>query len=307
MQELPKTQHFLVFQEVVRCGSIRAASRSLDVTQPAITKTIHDIENYFDTKLLIRDNNGVELTEASKLLLSHSRIILKDISHSVAEMRRLLEHVSPEIAFGYSSLIGFTILPEITKSFLNCYPGAKISIQEGQLSTILPALREGHIDFAIGTVTPDMPIQNMIIHPLFDAEFSFVADKMHPLAQCETLQSLTHARWVLPQTDMGYYQALFELFEHNIVNTDRVVRTDSVITIYNLVEHADFISVLAKAMSTPFNNENFIELPIREHLPLARYALVYPKNRRMSCETEAMIKLIKEHPYHLYRGFNPVI
>ncbi|MCB2272235.1 hypothetical protein LGS41_16420 [Escherichia albertii] len=182
-----------------------------------------------------------------------------------------------------------------------------MSIQEGQLSTILPALREGHIDFAIGTVTPDMPIQNMIIHPLFDAEFSFVADKMHPLAQCETLQSLTHARWVLPQTDMGYYQALFELFEHNIVNTDRVVRTDSVITIYNLVEHADFISVLAKAMSTPFNNENFIELPIREHLPLARYALVYPKNRRMSCETEAMIKLIKEHPYHLYRGFNPVI
>ncbi|EHR8836241.1 transcriptional regulator TdcA [Shigella flexneri] len=306
MQDLPKTQHFIVFQEVVRCGSIRAASRSLGVTQPAITRTIHDIENYFDTELIIRNNTGVELTEAGKLLLSHSRIILKDISHSVTEMRRLLEHTSAEVAFGYSSLIGFTILPEITKNFLNCYPGAKISIQEGQLSTLLPALREGHLDFAIGSVTPDMPIQNMIVHPLFNAEFAFVAEKKHPLAQCETLQALTRARWVLPQTDMGYYQALFELFEHNVVNTDRVVRTDSVITIYNLVAHAEFLSVLAKAMSTPFNNENFIELPIREHLPLARYALVYPKNRRVGNETEAIINLVKNHPYHLYRGLNPI-
>ncbi|MCH0694665.1 hypothetical protein KVP97_12765 [Escherichia coli] len=76
--------------------------------------------------------------------------------------------------------------------------------------------------------------------------------------------------------------------------------------VYNLVAHAEFLSVLAKAMSTPFNNENFIELPIREHLPLARYALVYPKNRRVGNETEAIINLVKNHPYHLYRGFNPI-
>ena len=304
MQALPKTQHFIVFQEVVRCGSLRAAARSLGLTQPSVTKTIHDIENYFGVELIARNNTGIDLTDAGKTLLTHSRTILKDLTLAVNDMRRLLSDPITEVAFGFSSLIGFTVIPDIVKQFNKLYPTARITMQEAQLSSLLPALREGRLDFAIGTVTPDMPVQNLSVYPLFNAEFSFIAAQGHPLAACETLNALQHARWVLPQTDMGYYQALSELLEHNVVNTDRVVRTDSVITIFNLVAHAGFITVLARAMSSPFDGGQFAELPVREMLPQARYALVCSRNKQQGIGVEALLSIIRKYNWSHFPGMN---
>lgn len=304
METLPKTHYFIIFQEVVRCGSIRAAARSLGLTQPSITKTIHDIENYFGLELIIRNNTGVELTDAGKLLLPHSRTVLRDLTLAVNDMRRLLSEPVNEIAFGFSSLVGFTAMPDIVQQFNELCPAARLTMQEAQLSTLLPALREGRLDFAIGTITPDMPVQNLTIHPLFDAEFAYISAQNHPLAACETLNALQHARWALPRTDMGYYQALSELLENNVVNTDRVVRTDSIITIFNLVAHAGFITVLARAMSAPFDGCQFAEVPVREMLPRAHYALVYSKNRRVSPGAEALISVIREYNWSIFPGLS---
>ncbi|EGI5923389.1 transcriptional regulator TdcA [Salmonella enterica subsp. enterica serovar Colindale] len=304
MKALPKTHHFFIFQEVVRCGSIRGAARSLGLTQPSVTKTIHDIEDYFGLELIIRNNTGIELTDAGKLLLPHSRTVLKDLTHAVNDMRRLLNDPVTEVAFGFSSLISFTAMPDIVQKFCKSNPGARITMQEAQLSTLLPALREGRLDFAIGTVTQDMPVQNLMVYPLFDAEFAYISCKGHPLATCETLNALQHARWVLPRTDMGYYQALSELLENNVVDTDRVVRTDSVITIFNLVAHAGFITVLARAMSAPFDGCQFTEVPVREMLPKAHYALVFSRNRRLSPASEALISVIRAYNWSIFPGMN---
>ncbi|VDZ67476.1 Threonine catabolic operon transcriptional activator TdcA [Klebsiella aerogenes] len=54
---LPKTQHLVVFQEVIRSGSIGSAAKELGLTQPAVSKTINDIEDYFGTELIVRKNN----------------------------------------------------------------------------------------------------------------------------------------------------------------------------------------------------------------------------------------------------------
>lgn len=149
-----------------------------------------------------------------------------------------------------------------------------------------------------------MPVQNRSVYPLFNTEFSFVVALEHPLANCETLNALQHARWVLPQTDMGYYQALSELLENNVVNTDRVVRTDSVITIFNLVARAEFITVLARAMSSPFDEGQFTELPVREMLPQARYALVCSRNKRQSAGVEALLTIIRQYNWACFTEMN---
>lgn len=203
----------------------------MGVTQPAVTRIIHDIEHFLGTELIIRSSSGVKLTEAAKRLVPHSRTILRDINTAISDIRCFQGHSSGEVTFGFSSLIGFTILPELVVAFNKKYPAIQLSIKEAQLSELLPALREGQIDFVIGTVNSDIPVQNMVVYPFFNAEFAFIAHRQHPLAHCESLQALSHARWVLPQTDMGYYYDLYSLFEHDIVNTGSIVRTDSVITI----------------------------------------------------------------------------
>lgn len=72
---LPKTQHLVVFQEVIRSGSIGSAAKELGLTQPAVSKIINDIEDYFGVELVVRKNTGVTLTPAGQLLLSRSESI----------------------------------------------------------------------------------------------------------------------------------------------------------------------------------------------------------------------------------------
>ncbi len=76
---LPKTQHLVVFQEVIRSGSIGSAAKELGLTQPAVSKIINDIEDYFGVELVVRKNTGVTLTPAGQLLLSRSESITREM------------------------------------------------------------------------------------------------------------------------------------------------------------------------------------------------------------------------------------
>ena len=299
MPYLPKTQQLIVFQEVVRCGGIRAAARSLGQTQPSITKTISELEKNFGVELLIRNNLGVELTKAGKLFHSHSRTILQGLNRSVSEMQSIAHNNSIEVSFGFSSLVSFTCLPAIIKDFKRAYPEANLVLQEAQLSSLLPALREGLLDFAIGTITPDMPIQDFNITPLFEAKFSYFAAKSHPLSRCENLNALRYANWILPETDMGYYHGLFSLFESHDFTPRKLVRTDSVVTIYNLVAYAGFITVLSEFMEKPLGSEALTSIPIKAKLPTASYAIVSYKNSQHSSAVQYLLERTKYYFYSM--------
>lgn len=105
---------------------------------------------------------------------------------------------------------------------------------------------------------------------------------------------------------MGYYQALSELLEKNVVNTDWLVRTDSVITLFSLVAHAGFITALARAMSSPFAGCRFTEVPVREMLPQAHYALVFTRTRRMTSSADALISITRDYDWSQFRGLTSV-
>ncbi len=83
---LPKTQHLVVFQEVIRSGSIGSAAKELGLTQPAVSKIINDIEDYFGVELVVRKNTGVTLTPAGQLLLSRSESITREMKNMVNEI-----------------------------------------------------------------------------------------------------------------------------------------------------------------------------------------------------------------------------
>lgn len=295
---LPKTQHLVVFQEVVRSGSIISAAKQLGLTQPAVSKIISDIETYFGIELIIRKNTGVKLTEAGQVLLSHSESITRDMKNMVSEIHSLSCNNVVDVSFGFPSLIGFTFLSSMMKTFKVVFPKAQVSMYEAQLSSFLPAIRDGRLDFAIGTLSDEMLLQDLHIEPLFESEFVLVASKSRANTGLTKLSSLRHEKWVLPQTDMGYYSELLTTLERNHIDTGNIVKTDSVVTIYNLVLNADYLTVIPCDMTAPFGSNQFITLPVEEHLPVARYAAVWSKNYRIKKSASMLVDLARQYSLH---------
>ncbi|MBU4683831.1 transcriptional regulator TdcA [Cedecea davisae] len=301
---LPKTQHLVVFQEVVRSGSFGSAAKQLSLTQPAVSKIISDMEALFGVELIIRKNTGVKLTEAGKILLGYSESITREMRNMCDEMNCLVGNGSVDVSFGYPSLIGFTFLPGMVEAFKELYPHAEVSMFEAQLSSFLPAIRDGRLDFAIGTLSDEMLLQDLHIEPLFESEFILVASRTRTRGGAMTLRSLSHEQWVLPQTEMGYYSELLTILQKNNITRDRIIKTDSVVTIYNMVLKAGFLTIIPRDMIAPFGSQQFIQVPLTDELPTARYAAVWSKNYRIKKSASTLVELARAHSVRSQAQFN---
>ncbi len=166
---LPKTQHLVVFQEVIRSGSIGAGAKALGLTQPAVSKIIGDMESYFGSELIVRRNTGVSLTEAGQVFLNWSEAITREMKNMVNEMNALTNSAVVDVSFGFPSLVGFTFMSEMVHQFKMTFPKARVSMYEAQLSAFLPAIRDGRLDFAIGTLSDEMKLQDLHVEPLFES------------------------------------------------------------------------------------------------------------------------------------------
>ncbi len=109
-----------------------------------------------------------------------------------------------------------------------------------------------------------MKLQDLHVEPLFESEFVLVANRARIGNGTVRLASLQHEQWVLPETNMGYYSELLTTLQRSGIRRENIVNTDSVVTIYNLVLNADFLTVIPCDMTTPFGSSQFVTIPIKE-------------------------------------------
>jgi LysR family tdc operon transcriptional activator len=136
----------------------------------------------------------------------------------------------------------------------------------------------------------------MHCEPLFSAPFCIIARREHPLAQATSLSELTEASWLLPETDMGYYQHLAILLEqHGCHAVKSPIRTDSLIGGLMMILNADYLTVVGDAMATPFYLEDRLcRLPINT-LPAAQYCLVYSQKTPLTLTARRFLDLLRIH------------
>ncbi|WP_068872052.1 LysR substrate-binding domain-containing protein [Edwardsiella tarda] len=301
MRYLPKIQQLKVFNEVIRSGSIRAAARKMDQSQPALTRTLKELEHHMGATLLIRSNEGVTLTDAGKSFAIRAHLILEELEKAAEEVEQITKNSHGHVALGISSLFGITVLNKVLNDFKQGFPATVINVKEAQLSTLLPSLRDGRLDFAIGTLTDEMPLGDFISIPLFDAPFCIVARRGHPLANCRELAALCQAKWVMPETDMGYYHHIRCIipFDHPD-NPHYPILTDSTVCIMNLVMNDDYLTILSRARLREARFGGVLTaLPIEQfHLPVGHYGLIYPRKRPLTQAAQALIEQFRWHCQH---------
>ncbi|MEG2398545.1 MAG: LysR family transcriptional regulator [Citrobacter sp.] len=297
MRYLPKLQQLRIFNEIVKHGSIHAAAKSLHLSQPALTYSMRELEQTLDATLMIRSHDGIVLTEAGQTFSSYSLYIIQELERATIDIISINNKVESTVSFGMSSLLAVTILSSVIKDFKKYNDTTKIIIKEAQLSTLLPCLREGMLEFAVGTVSDNMLLNNYNVDLLFDAPFSIVARKDHPLVKSTSLEQLKDAKWLFPETNMGYYNSLYHssIIDFN-KSKNKPIFSDSSVCILNMVIKDDYLTILSKArLAQPEFRDVLVPLQIKELLPCAQYGLIYLRNHPLSAPARKLIDIIKYH------------
>lgn len=159
-------QHIQAIVAIAEAGSIRAAARHLGKTQPALTKTIRQLEDELQVPVFRRTSRGVVLTEIGSAVLLRAKSIsaeLRRLNDEVAQMRggqagSVSIHVSPVGAV--------LILPRAMHHFRRVLPGVDVQIANGLYPSALPPLREGQIDMLFGPAPAPEEARDLNVEPL---------------------------------------------------------------------------------------------------------------------------------------------
>ncbi|WMT16656.1 LysR substrate-binding domain-containing protein [Serratia fonticola] len=305
MKNLPKPNQLKMFQSIIEHGSFRAAAKSLNQTQPALTQSMNDLEKMLGTSLMIRGPRGVVLTEAGKLFETRVQLILKELERAVTEAKQLSAVSRGSLEIGSSSLPFFTMLPSAIKRFQSRFPQINVNLTEGPVSDLLPLLRAGKLDFIIGTSISENALTNEFVEePFFTVPCGVLARSGHPLAQSTSLSQLKNGKWYLPTSKAGHYSQLEKvLFPEGRQPEQTVIRGDTAIMAVQMMLRADFLTVAAKEiLQVPYLSTQLCMLPIEEPLPEASYNFIYPRRLPLTQIARTMMDKLKreciDYPWH---------
>lgn len=142
MQMLSRIEHFLL---VVRHCSFSAAARAGNITQPALTKSVRQIEASLGVELLLRQPTGITLTEPGRAF--HRRVLEIEASWnaSLTELNVMTKGLGGKLRIGGGPVYSTVYFPRVMDGLLATFPGLEIVVSTGAASELLPALKNGEI------------------------------------------------------------------------------------------------------------------------------------------------------------------
>jgi DNA-binding transcriptional LysR family regulator len=165
------------FVEVIERGSVTAAAKQLNLTQPAVTHQVQELERRFKVALVERIGKRVYLTEAGEKLISHARHLLEQDALTNAEMRRYGAGWLERVRVGTSMTVLMYLLPPILRKLKTEHPQLEINLKAGLTATTLQMLKANGLDLGLCALPIDDPAFETV--DLFDDELMAILPANH--------------------------------------------------------------------------------------------------------------------------------
>jgi LysR family transcriptional regulator, regulator of abg operon len=231
---------------VAEAGSLRSAGRMLGIAQPAITRSIREIEHELGVILFERHAKGVRLTEMGRTFVRRAESIQAELRRAREEIEQLKGHQTGEVSIAVSTASAMSLLPKALQNFRKTYPDAILKISESFFAAIERDLLSGRIDFYVGPFDQGSTANSFIVEQLFPNQRRIVARRGHPLAQASSIAELAQARWLRPATGDRNTEGDFDiaLAEFGLPNPRIVIHSRSALITMLTVANTDLLTVL---------------------------------------------------------------
>ncbi|WP_288378391.1 LysR substrate-binding domain-containing protein [uncultured Massilia sp.] len=146
MFELSQLRCFVAVAEELHFS--RAAER-LNMTQPPLSRQIRLLEHHVGVQLLGRNSRTVSLTAAGKAFFPEAARILRIAEEATFAARRAAKGEQGNLAIGFTSASGYSLLPEVVRRLRDCAPGVSLTLKELVSTSQVEALNAGELDLGL--------------------------------------------------------------------------------------------------------------------------------------------------------------
>lgn len=176
-----KLRHLQAFVEVARQKSVMRAAGALHISQPAVTKTIRELEDALGVALFEREGRGIRPTRLGDIFLRHAGATMAALRQAVDAVSREAVQIDPPVRIGALPTVSARIMPDAMTRFLAEAAQAPIKIVTGENAILLEQLRQGDLDLVVGRLAAPEKMTGLSFEHLYSERVVFVVRPGHRL------------------------------------------------------------------------------------------------------------------------------
>jgi len=174
-----RLRHLQCFVAVAQHGNLRRAALSLAITQPAVTKTLNELEDIVGKPLFVRARSGTTPTPEAEAFMPHVRASLHALGQAVDSVRR--EPEAAPLRIGVLPTVASSFLPRVLGPLLAQRPVLELRIGTGRNAQLIEQLRSREVDAVIGRLADPELMRGLSFEHLYAEPVVIVVRPKHPL------------------------------------------------------------------------------------------------------------------------------
>lgn len=290
---------YKTFYAVAKYESFSKAANELCISQPAVSYSIKKLEEELNTKLFIRLNKGIKLTDAGEKLKFYVENAFNNIIAGYKELSEKEEQqLSGEITIGVHSNVGTFLLPKIIKKFTIKHPKSKINIYNSTTKEMKEMFNKHQIDILILHFPIfDSTNGNIYEEKLLTCDSCFFGiKKFYDSFKLSKKQNIiSEYPLLLPLKGFTTSNSLEKVFKnHNVILSSNIYLYTTEMTVGLVKEGIGVGWTLKNCIQNELDNNELYEIPIEMDLPKIEFSIAYDKKTINKTALEFASQIIKE-------------
>lgn len=266
-------RHLRHFVAVVDAGNLSKAAERAFISQPALTRSIRNLEDIVGAPLLERRPRGVVPTPAGDTLYAHARLVLNECARAKAEVKAVQGGARGQISIGIAAMFAEHVVDDAIVRLCRAQAPVSIQVTQGFFEEMLTALQAGVLD-AVFCNLPSLTLpDDVTVEPLLDIPASIWAGTGTTLpSRGITREDLARQPWaVVDQTHMELFMERF-FGDAGLPAPRPLLRTNSIGLIRKLIYRDAFLTLLPDHLMAAQEEEGFARRILVEGVPIVRRA-----------------------------------
>ena len=304
-----RLQQLMVFEQAVASGSLLAAAGELAMTQPAVSKSIQELEAQVGGALFVRGKRGVALTEFGRRFEPHAASVLAELRQLAETLNTTHAGARGQVVVGTLISASAALLPEAIERLRRGAPDVVVTVRVGPNTLLFPLLARGELDVVVGalpgaTAVAGAERARLASQPLYEEALRVVVGAQHPLARRRklALAELMGLDWIVPTPDSMAWPSVRAFFGATGLPARRI-ESVSILTNLALLASSPMVALMPQAAAERFAHLGQVAvLPIRGLGAFGAVGYTVRADRAPSAATERFLAALRAAGEPLGRG-----
>jgi len=259
-----KLHDMRVLMSVVQAGSMSKAAERLGTAQPALSRSIAELEHALGVRLLDRSPRGVEPTAYGRALIKRGVAVFDELRQGVKDIEFLADPTAGELRIGTTESMADGPVLAVIDRLSRQYPRISVHLVMGYVEGLCDQLIERKIELVIIRIAKSIFDRQLAVEELFDDPYVVAAGVQNPWTRRVQLAELVKERWVLLPFDSPAGSIMAQAFRASGVEPPRAtVFTHSLNLRYKLLATGRFLSSLPRfSLTLPSRPASIKALPL---------------------------------------------